>query len=325
MLGFWQNGMAMELIRGIHNLRSRHQGCVATIGNFDGVHLGHKAILQQLSDRAVEKNSPSLVMVFEPQPREFFAPDSAPARLMTFREKCEVLSELGVDRVLCIKFDRHFCSLNASAFCEHVLVKGLGVRHLVVGDDFRFGNDRCGDFAFLQKEGVRSGFSVENTHTYEWQGERVSSTRIRKQLEQNRFDHAAAMLTRPFLMSGRVVHGRKLGRTIGIPTANLLPKRVRTPVTGVFAVEVEIEATTSTGQVTPYQGVANLGVRPTIEGSHPVGLEVHLLDADLDLYGKHIRVLFRHKIRDEKKFDGLEALKAAIQSDIQTAKYYFKT
>ncbi len=307
----------MELIRGVYNLRDQHQSCVATIGNFDGVHLGHRKIVRQLSEKAQATGLPSTVMLFEPQPREFFSPETAPARLMTFREKCETLGQLGVDRILCVNFDQKFCSQTAQEFCDRVLVQGLGVRHLVVGDDFRFGNDRAGDFAYLQRAGQHHGFSVENTHTFEWQGQRVSSTRIRECLESDDFTAAEAMLTQPFFMSGRVIHGKKLGRTIGVPTANLLPKRVCTPVSGVFAVKVECE-----GKL--YPAVANLGTRPTVSGSGQVGLEAHLLDTVIDLYGKHIRVWFYQKIRDEKKFDGLDALTAAIQSDIQTAIHFFK-
>ncbi|MBA57209.1 MAG: bifunctional riboflavin kinase/FMN adenylyltransferase [Pseudomonadales bacterium] len=305
----------MELIRGVHNLRDRHRGCVATIGNFDGIHLGHRAIIRQVTAKAKALGLPSAVMVFEPQPREFFAPDEAPARLMTFREKVEILTELGIDRVLCVKFDRRFCSQSAREFCENILIQGMGIRHLVVGDDFRFGNDRAGDFRFLQAMGEENGYTVENTHTFEWHGERVSSTRVRECLEHSDFDSASVMLCRPFFMSGRVIHGQKLGRTIGVPTANLLPKRVRTPVTGVFAVEVR-------GLDKIEQGVANLGTRPTL-GGEQVRLEVHLLNFQGDLYGKHLRVMFRHKIRDEKKFDGLEALTDAIRQDIETAKQFF--
>lgn len=306
----------MELIRGVHNLRQRHRGCVATIGNFDGVHLGHRAIIRQVTEKSKEMSLPSVVMVFEPQPREFFAPEDAPARLMTFREKCETIAELGVDRVLCVRFDKRFCRQTAREFCDNILVEGLGIRHLVVGDDFRFGNDRTGDFRFLKKQGEACGFTVENTHTFEWHGERVSSTRVRECLEQDDFDSAAVMLCRPFFMSGRVIHGEKIGRTIGVPTANLLPKRVRTPVSGVFAVDVR-------GLDQVQQGVANLGTRPTV-GGDKVRLEVHLLDFQGDLYGKHIRVMFRHKIRDEKKFSGLDELTSAIQNDIVSAKRFFK-
>ncbi len=317
MLDFWHDGKNMELIRGIHNLRPRHQGCVATIGNFDGVHLGHQAIIAQLKSQAETHELPSVVMLFEPQPREFFDPDRAPARLMSFREKCELIAELGVDRVLCVNFNQRFCAQSAQIFCDRVLINGLGIRHLVVGDDFRFGSDRKGDFKLLQAVGQQQGFSVEHTATFRWHSQRVSSTRIRHHLELSEFEEAETLLGRPFFMSGRVTHGQKLGRTIGVPTANLLPKRVKTPVTGVFAVEVAgIDAHLRAG-------VANLGTRPTL-GGEQVRLEVHLLDFEGDLYGKHIRVMFRHKIRDEKKFDGMATLTAAIHKDIATAQHYFK-
>lgn len=316
MRNFCQHGMVMELIRGVHNLRPRHRGCVATIGNFDGVHCGHRAIVAQLAQKAQALGLPSVVMVFEPQPREFFAPDLAPARLMTFREKCEVLSALGVDGVLCVRFNSRFSAQSAREFCDQILLNGLGIRHLVVGDDFRFGHDRSGDFAFLQAVGKEAGFSVEHTCTYELAGERVSSTRVRECLERSDFESAATLLGQPFFMSGRVMHGQKLGRQLGVPTANLLPKRIRTPIRGVFAVEVA-------GLGGIRRGVANLGTRPTVSGER-VRLEVHLLDFDQDIYGRHVQVIFRHKIRDEKKFDGLDALKAGIQQDIQTARGFFR-
>lgn len=315
MLGFWQHGTVMELIRGVHNLRPRHHGCVATIGNFDGVHAGHRAIIKQLAAKARALSLPSLVMIFEPQPREFFAPEQAPARLMTFREKCQVLAAQGVDRVLCIKFDERFSALSARAFCEDLLIRGLGVRHLVIGDDFRFGHDRSGDFAFLQAMGAEAGFSVEHTCTFEMDGGRVSSTRVRETLERSDFEAAARLLGQPFFMSGRVIHGNQLGRTLGVPTANLLPKRIRTPISGVFAVEVE-------GLGERRLGVANLGTSPTVNGQR-VRLEVHLFDFNQDIYGRRLRVVFRHKIRDEQKFNGLDALTAAIRQDIQVARQFF--
>lgn len=316
MQHFWQHGMVMELIRGVHNLRPRHRGCVATIGNFDGVHTGHRAIVAQVAAKAQALGLPSVVMVFEPQPREFFAPELAPARLMTIREKCETLAGLGVDRVLCVRFDERFSALSAEQFCSDILINGLGVRHLVVGDDFRFGHDRSGDFAFLQRAGQKAGFAVEHTCTFELDGERVSSTRVRECLEQSRFDLAARLLGQPFFMSGKIVHGRRLGRQLGVPTANLLPRRIRTPISGVFAVEVD-----GLGAA-PCQGVANLGTSPTVDGQR-VRLEVHLFDFNRDIYGCPMRVLFRHKIRDEQKFDGLDALTAAIQQDIRIAREFF--
>ena len=323
------NGSFMELIRGLHNLRPSHHGCVATIGNFDGVHLGHRAIIEQVKRKASELSLPALVMLFEPQPREFFTPDRAPARLMTIREKCEVLASLGVDRVLCIKFNHRFSKLSARAFSQDLLVEKLGVGHLVVGDDFRFGSDRRGNFKLLEQVGAENNFSVEHTATLQWQGARISSTRIRDELERSRFAEAEVLLGQPFFMSGKVIHGQKLGRSIGVPTANILPHRVQTPLSGVFAVEVAgVQQTSNSPTVTVtepealWPGVANLGVRPTL-GGEQVRLEVHLLDFDGDLYGRHLRVMFRHKLRDEKKFDGLDALIAAINHDIESARHYF--
>ena len=309
----------MQLVRGLSHLALPvNSGCVATIGNFDGVHRGHQALLQQLRQQALALGLPTVVITFEPQPREFFDLAQAPARLTNLREKYVALAALGIDYLVCLNFNPRLAQLTAAQFIGQLLVQGLGVRYLVVGDDFRFGNDRSGDFQFLKKQGNSHGFTVENTHTFERHGERVSSTRIRECLEQDDFKSASVMLCKPFFMSGRVVHGQKLGRTIGVPTANVLPKRVRTPVSGVFAVEVRGLGEKGKAQ----QGVANLGTRPTVGGDQ-VRLEVHLLNFNQDIYGKYIQVMFRHKIRDEQKFDGLDALKAAIQNDIETAKTFF--
>lgn len=309
----------MELIRGAYNLRSRHQGCVATIGNFDGVHLGHQAIIQQLMAKGAELSLPSVVILFEPQPREYFSDGVVPSRLMTVRDKFNRLASLGVDRILCLRFDAAFCSLSAAAFCQRVLVEGLGIKHLVVGDDFRFGNDRCGDFGFLQNTGAAHGFSVENTCTYEVDGARVSSTRIRNALASGNIDGVKALLGEHFSISGRVVHGDKIGRTIGVPTANVLLNRDVSPVNGVFAVEVSLLDDPKGGSL---QGVANVGLRPTVAGTQ-MRLETHVFDFDGDLYGRRVSVSFRHKIRDEQKFAGLDALKTQIADDIASAQSYF--
>jgi len=319
----------MEFIRGAYNLRSHHQGCVATIGNFDGVHLGHQAIIRQLLTTAKELSLPSVVILFEPQPREYFTEGemfagitlgATPARLTTVREKIEVLTELGVNRVLCLKFNQATCSLTATQFCQRVLVDGLAIKHLVVGDDFHFGNDRCGDFAFLQKAGEVHGFSVENTCTYEVDGERVSSTRIRTALKGGEFDLVESLLGRYFSISGRVVHGDKIGRTIGVPTANVLLQRTVSPLNGVFAVEVTIVDTNANTMVV--SGVANVGTRPTVGGAQ-MRLEAHLLDFNDTIYGRRVIVSFREKIRSEEKFEGLDALKAQIANDIDAAKIFF--
>ena len=319
----------MEFIRGAYNLRSHHQGCVATIGNFDGVHLGHQAIIQQLLTKAQALSLPSVVILFEPQPREYFAEGemfagvtlgATPARLTTVREKVEVLTALGVDRILCLKFNKAMCSLTAAQFCQKILIDGLAIKYLVVGDDFHFGNDRRGDFAFLQKTGKAHGFSVENTCTYEVNGERVSSTRIRAALKDGAFGLVESLLGRHFSISGRVVHGDKIGRTIGVPTANVLLQRTVSPLNGVFAVEVTIADTNA--HLTVVSGVANVGTRPTVAGRQ-MRLEAHLLDFNNTIYGCRVVVIFRQKIRSEEKFEGLNALKAQIAKDINAAKIFF--
>ncbi|OUS29936.1 riboflavin biosynthesis protein RibF [Gammaproteobacteria bacterium 45_16_T64] len=316
----------MELIRGAYNLRTHHQGCVATIGNFDGVHLGHQAIIEQLLAKGESLSLPSVVILFEPQPREYFSDGVIPSRLMTVRDKFNMLASLGIDRVLCLRFDEAFCSLSAAEFCKSILVDGLGIKHLVVGDDFRFGNDRCGDFSFLQNAGASNGFSVEHTCTYEVEGGRVSSTRIRNALADGNIEIVKDLLGEHFSISGRVVHGDKIGRTIGVPTANVLLNRDISPVNGVFAVTVTMpEHVDVLGKVRTERsalGVANVGLRPTVSGTQ-MRLETHLFDFDEDIYGRRVSVSFRHKIRDEQKFSGLDALKAQIAEDILSAKSYF--
>ena len=306
----------MELIRGLHNLRPAHRGGVATIGNFDGVHIGHRRILDQLIAEARARQVPATVILFEPQPAEFFAPEKAPPRLMTLRDKVLALRRAGVDQVLCCRFDQRFRSQSAAQFVDNLLVRGLGIVHLVVGDDFRFGADRCGDFAYLVEAGSQHGFTVADTPTCEIAAERVSSTRIRATLQNGELDLAAALLGHPYAISGRVRHGDKLGRQIGVPTANLAMRRVQSPVAGVYAVRV------NGGGLQGAPGVANVGTRPTVNGTDN-RLEVHLLDFSGDLYSRHLEVEFLHFLRPEKKFDGLEALTAAIHADIDNAKAFF--
>lgn len=309
-------GVELELIRGLHNLQPRHRGCVATIGNFDGVHLGHQAVLGQLADEADRLGLPSLVMIFEPQPEEFFAPERAPARLTRLREKLMALRRYAAERVLCVRFDARFAALSAQAFIEDILVARLGVRYLVVGDDFRFGHRRAGDFAMLREAGARLGFQVVNMHTFVVDGERVSSTRIRRALAAGDLAGAEKLLGRPYRMCGRVAHGDKRGRGFGFPTANIHLHRRNTPVRGVFAVElfgVEGE---------PVAGVANVGTRPTVDGTRTL-LEVHLFDFDRDIYGAYVNVSFLHKLRDEMRFDSFDALTAQIAADVAAARTWF--
>jgi len=303
----------MQLVRGLHNLRPEHRGCVATIGNFDGVHRGHQAILARLRERAAALGVPSCVVIFEPQPREFFAPDTAPVRLSRLRDKLELLAAEGVDRVLCLAFNRRLRELSASEFVHTVLVSGLGVQHLEVGDDFRFGCDRAGDFAFLQQAGLANGFTVEEAVTVQLDGLRVSSTGVRNALGIGDFPLAEALLGRSFQIAGRVLHGQKLGRQLGAPTANIQLKRKRVPLAGVYLVSIELD-----GRVWP--GAANIGVRPSVTSDGLAHLEVHLLDYAGDLYGRHLGVTFHHKLRDEQRFASLDELKAAIAADIAAAR-----
>ncbi len=307
----------MQLVRGLHNLKPALRGCVATIGNFDGVHRGHQAILQRLRERAAELQLPSCVVIFEPQPREYFAPGNAPVRLSRLRDKLELLAAAGVDRVLCLAFNRRLRELSAADFVRTVLVEGLGVQHLEVGDDFRFGCDRAGDFSFLERAGRQFGFSVEDAITVELDGERVSSTRVRNAAQVADFALAEQLLGRPFSISGRVLHGQKLGRQLGTPTANVQLKRRRAPLNGVYLVSVELD-----GRVQP--GVANIGLRPSVAGDGRAHLEVHLLDFAGDLYGRRLTVVFHQKLRDEQRFASLEALKAAIDADIASARAYWQ-
>lgn len=306
----------MELIRGLHNLRPRHQGSVVTIGNFDGVHRGHQVILSQLQAAGAALGLPDTVMIFEPQPQEFFQGDQAPARLMHWRDKVDALAAAGVARVLCVRFDEKFRALTARQFVQQLLVDGLGCRHLVIGDDFRFGCDRSGDFAVLQAAGREFGFVVNNTDTVTVEGDRVSSTRIRTALAAGDFALAETLLGRPYAITGHVTHGDKIGRTLGVPTANIPSRRRVSPVRGIFAVTVE-----GIGAV-PLFGAASVGKRPTVHGLDE-RVETHLLDFAGDIYGKRIKVVFHHKLRDELKFGSLDELTAAMTKDIADTRQYF--
>jgi riboflavin kinase/FMN adenylyltransferase len=307
----------MELIRGLHNVQPRHYGCVGTIGAFDGVHLGHQELMTRLVAKGKELGLPTIVICFEPLPREYFAPAEAPARLMSFKEKFIALRKLGIDRVLRIRFDDRFRNMTAEDFIQHVFVDGLGVKYIVVGDDLRFGQGRKGDTNVLRAAGQKKGFEVVDTASVLEDGERVSSTRIRQCLENAEFDEAALLLGQPYSISGKVVYGRQVGRTIGVPTANMELHRFRAALSGVYAVEVNgFDGNT-------YQGMANVGTRPTIGDRVKAILEVHLLDYSGNLYGKTIGVVFRYRIRDEMKFDSLEALKKTIHADIEKGREYF--
>ncbi len=307
----------MELIRGYHNLRPRHRGCVATIGNFDGVHLGHQTVIGQLAEKASELRLPTVVVLFEPQPQEYFQPTDAQARLMRLRDKLMALKRYSVDRALCLRFGAPLADMPAEDFIRTILAEGLGVRYLVVGDDFRFGRRRAGDFGMLQKAGAQYGFAVAPMQTFSVDGARVSSTRIREALAAGDLGCAARLLGRGFRMSGRVAHGDKRGRTIGVPTANIHLHRKVTPVRGVYVVE-----TFGVGDG-PVAGVANVGIRPTVEGTRTL-LEVHLLDFDGDIYGRQVSVEFLHKLRDERRFASFDELKARIDQDIGEARAWLQ-
>ncbi|CUS40172.1 bifunctional riboflavin kinase/FAD synthetase [Thalassolituus oleivorans] len=308
----------MRLLRGLHNIPSDFGGCVATIGNFDGLHLGHQNILQSLRDVANRLQMPTLVMLFEPQPREFFAPESAPARLANLREKLQDLAAHGVDYVLCLPFNQALRSMSADAFINDILLAALDIRHLIVGDDFRFGCDRSGDYSALVAAGELHGFGVQDTPTFEYDEERVSSTRVRRELVANNLPRVAQLLGRDYRMSGRVAWGRQLGRTIGTPTANVMIHREQLPLHGVYAVHVTHE---ESGE--HYLAVANVGVKPTVAGVPEPSLEVHLLGFSGNLYQQHLTVEFQHKIRDEQKFADLTALKNAIENDKNAARHFF--
>ncbi len=303
----------MELLRGIHNIKTAHQGCVLSIGNFDGVHLGHKAVLARLLVEAKRLQVPATVLTFEPQPEELFAGKNAPARLSRLRDKFVQLDKLGLDRLLCVSFTHKFANLSAQDFIEELLIKKLGVKFLVIGDDFHFGYQRRGDFELLKQAGEKYGFDVVDTKSLLQQEHRISSSRVRDALASGDLHQAALMLGRKYSIAGRVVHGQKLGRTIGVPTANLLLKRRVSPVSGVFVVSVLGIA----GKV--YQGVANIGQRPTVNGVRQQ-LEVHLFDFNSDLYGLQLEVVLEEKIRDEVRFDSFAQLKIQIDKDIRQAR-----
>ncbi|MCL9775201.1 bifunctional riboflavin kinase/FAD synthetase [Vibrio methylphosphonaticus] len=305
----------MELIRGIHNLKDQHHGCVLTIGNFDGVHLGHQRVLEQVKKKAQLLNLPSVVMTFEPQPMELFAKDKAPARLTRLRDKFELLGHMDIDRLLCVNFNRHFADLSPESFVRDLLVDKLGVKYLVIGDDFRFGKGRLGNFDMLKQAGEQFGFEVVNTHSFRVGEARVSSTAIRHALANDELDASAKMLGRNYTLSGRVAHGQKLARDFGFPTANVSLKRHVSPVSGVYAVQVMgVDSI-------PRGGIANIGNKPTVNGTKQ-DLEVHVFDFEGDLYGKQIEVALLHKIRNEKKFGSLQLLKQQIELDAEVARVW---
>ena len=290
---------------------------VATIGNFDGVHRGHQTVLKKLLARSQALGLPSMVIAFEPSAKEFFLGSQAPARLTNFREKFNLLRDFGIDRFVCLSFNRTLANMPPETFVRDVLVSGLNIKHLTVGDDFRFGKDRKGDYPMLTRMGDELGFSVENTEGFVVNEERVSSSSIRDHLANGRLDLAEQLLGRMYSMSGRVIHGDHPGQDIVFPTANIPIKRRFSPISGVFATKVRIEHDTEA------LGVTNVGHRPTVAGTR-TQIEVHLFNFSQMLYGKHLTVFFSKKIREEQKFNSLEELKNQIRVDAETAKEHFK-
>jgi riboflavin kinase/FMN adenylyltransferase len=294
-----------------HGSLQRARGrCALTIGNFDGVHRGHRALIDRVIAKAREANLTSCVLTFEPHPREFFAGETAPARITRLRDKLELMAQAGVEHVHVARFDARFAALSAERFIEEILRKSLGVQWLLVGRDFRFGARRIGDLSTLQNR----GFVVEAMPDVQFDGKRVSSSAVRAALAAGDLAGAERLLGHPYTISGRVAHGAKLGRGLGFPTANIVLRRPP-PVAGIFVVEVDDYG----------HGVASVGRRPTVNPVPIPLLEVHLFDHDADLYGEHLRVRFLKKLRDEQKYDGLPALQAAIARDARQAREFFLT
>jgi riboflavin kinase/FMN adenylyltransferase len=303
----------LQIIRGSHNIRSKHRGCVATIGNFDGVHLGHREILRRLHTLAARENLPSLLISFEPYPFEFFKPEQSPPRLTNLRAKCALLQQTDLNRLLILRFNKSLASLPAEQFVYDILLGKLGIRTLIVGDDFRFGNRRQGDFALLERMGREHGFDVIQAPTFSLDDQRVSSTRIRDALLKNDIVFANRLLGSAYQFCGRVVYGDRRGTAIGFPTANIHLKKTNVPLRGVYAVTAKLE----NGDTV--RGVANVGTRPTVDGQR-LSLEVHLFDFNAPIYGQRLSISFHHFVRGEQKFAGLDALKAQIAADCDTAR-----
>jgi riboflavin kinase / FMN adenylyltransferase len=303
----------MELVRGLHNISRRHQGCVLTVGNYDGVHLGHQQMIGVLKLRAAELRAAATVLVFEPSSKEFIDPEGAPPRLTRWREKFIALAAQGVDRLVTLRFDEYMRAMTPESFVDELIVEGLGTQHMVVGNDFRYGCNAVGTIETLRAAGAARGFGVEQINPFVFDGVRVSSTAVRERLAQGDYAGAERLLGRPYRMSGRVIHGRELGRTLGFPTANLRLMRRKPPVRGILAARVygvEPKALTA---------VASLGNRPTVDGTDML-LEVHVFDFAGDLYGREIEVEFVAKLRDEVKFDSLGALTRQMQIDAAQAR-----
>ena len=303
----------MEFIRGLANLQRRRKSCVATIGNFDGVHLGHQAVLEQLKASANNAGLLSTVVIFEPQPIEYFSPDKAPSRLTRLREKLQQFADHDIDRVVCLRFNERMANLSAKEFVDDILLNALAVKKLIIGDDFRFAKNREGDYQYLLEAGEENGFAVSMTDSFITGGVRVSSTLIRQALARGDMVQAAQLLGRPYRISGRVVHGDKRGHKLGFATANIELHRYLSPVAGIFSGRVygvENE---------PLAAVIYIGSRPVYKGEHDI-LEVHILDFDGDLYGRHLQVELLEKLRGEGDFNSEDELVSQIKIDIEDAR-----
>ncbi len=307
----------MKLIRGLYNLTRPLPASAVTIGNFDGVHRGHQLVISQLKQVASAASLPTVVIIFEPQPIEYFAPDKAPKRLARFREKIAYLKAQQIDYLLCLHFNHELAEQSAEDFVQQILVDSLNMKHLVIGDDFHFGKNRQGNFQYLKDNCARFGFMVDETEALMIDGERVSSTRIRESIQQDDFEKAAELLGRPYSLSGRIAHGQKLGKKLGYPTINIKMGDKTLIVKGIFAVNVKgIDNRV-------LEGVASIGTRPTVNGVDTI-LEVYILDFDQDVYGYSVEVEFLYKIREEEKFDSLKELTLNIARDTEKAKAFFK-
>ncbi len=305
----------MQILRGLYSPDA--QPIALTIGNFDGVHLGHHALLNELHTAAQARGLPTAVVIFEPHPREFFTPQQAPARLTSLREKLELFRAIGVDRVHVCRFNAHFAQMSAADFI-HALHEKLSAKFVLIGDDFRFGSARAGDFALMEKIGSQYGFAVQAVHTVLHNGIRISSTAVRAALAEDNMRMAQSYLGRPYSISGRVEHGDGLGKKLGFPTANIQLKHNRPPLSGIFVVQAHAEG------MGVLQGVASLGVRPTVRQDGKPVLEVHLFEFAQQIYNKHMRLDFLHKLRNEEKYPDVETLTRQIALDVENAKQWFK-
>ena len=303
----------MKTFRDIEKL-PQIKGSVVTIGNFDGVHLGHQKIIAQLKEHAEKLKVPSVVISFNPTPQNFFGADHAV--LSSYEEKDFFLSSLGINYHLVINFNKEFSNINAQTFIEEFLLRKLNIKHCLIGDDFRFGKNRVGNFSLLQENGDKHGFAVEETATIKHNQIRISSTRIRECLQQNNLEETKKLLGRSYSISGKIVRGQQRGRTINFPTINILPNRSKSPVSGVFAVKVKLSGQT-------YFGICNAGHKPTVNGREFL-FEAHIFDFEKDVYEQFAEIVFLKHIRPEKKFNSFAELKDQIEKDVIEAKKFFK-